>query len=220
MERDVITILLILSISLYTISKYSYPRYYLRLLSTVLNYHSANKLYLEKNMRNIRGSIFFGSFALLVIGIFISYSLKFYLESLDLKFLLVLANCIIYLFSWFLLKYIVFRFIGYVFGGSQESKEYLFNVFLYLKNLAIFILPIVVVIPYVPEFWSTILLYLGLVLSSFMYIFRIIRGIKILFAKHVSIFYMILYLCGLEILPLLMIYKLFISFWQEGILIC
>ena len=39
-------------------------------------------------------------------------------------------------------------------------------------------------------------------------IFRFIRLIKILYGYRVSILYMILYLCGLEILPILVVYKL------------
>ena len=39
-------------------------------------------------------------------------------------------------------------------------------------------------------------------------VFRFIRLIKILYGYRVSILYMILYLCGLEILPILVLYKL------------
>jgi hypothetical protein len=52
-------------------------------------------------------------------------------------------------------------------------------------------------------------IYLGMALLIAAYLLRFFRGIKILMNKDVLIFYLILYLCTLEILPLLLGYKLF-----------
>jgi hypothetical protein len=53
---------------------------------------------------------------------------------------------------------------------------------------------------------STVLV-TGLVLLSMAFIWKAIRGYQIIKRKDIAIFYLILYLCTLEILPLLLGYK-------------
>jgi magnesium-transporting ATPase (P-type) len=44
-------------------------------------------------------------------------------------------------------------------------------------------------------------------------VMRIIRGVAFSFKKDISIFYMFLYLCALELAPLVLLYR-----WLEGVL--
>ena len=123
------------------------------------------------------------------------------------EFLTLLAGvCFLYIG-----KVIVIRGLGYIFKGDSESKEYLFTIFLYNKNLGLFLFPVIIALPFVQSFAVEWLLFIGGFVVFFFYILRLLRGLKILFRKHVSIFYMILYLCALEIFPLLMIYKLLVG---------
>jgi hypothetical protein len=56
-------------------------------------------------------------------------------------------------------------------------------------------------------FWMTLFV-LGLT-----YLMRLVRGIVFSFKKDVLIFYMFLYLCALEIAPLVLLYR-----WLVGVL--
>ena len=116
--------------------------------------------------------------------------------------------CLGILFLLYLGKIIALKTFGYIFNASKESNEYIHNIFIYNKNLGMFLFPIVTGASFMAQYAVPLLLNTGLFIALVFFIFRIVRGIKILFRKHVSIFYMILYLCALEILPLLMIYKL------------
>jgi hypothetical protein len=51
----------------------------------------------------------------------------------------------------------------------------------------------------------------GLFIVAIFYLFLLQRGIKILLKKQLSIFYLFLYLCTLEILPMLLIYKIVVA---------
>jgi hypothetical protein len=197
---------------LMAIIRFSFNKYLQRLVDSILNYQTSNNLFLEKNMRNLRGSIFLNGLFFINISFFVVlyynylYS-DFGTETTFLTFLYTLAGLLLIYFG----KFIIVRTIGYIFDGVKEGKEYLHTVFIYNKNLGIFLLPVTLSVPFIAEFAAYFLLNTGLVLAIIFYLFRLFRGIKILFRKHVSIFYMILYLCALEILPLLVIYKLLIS---------
>lgn len=197
---------------LMAIIRFSFSKYLQRLIDAIVNYQVSNNLFLEKNMRNLRGSIFLNGLFFINASFFAVLYYNFWYSDSGIKtslltFLYTLAAFLIIYFG----KFVVIRTLAYIFDGVKEGKEYLHNVFIYNKNLGIFLLPITLSVPFIADFAAYLLLNAGLVIALIFYLFRLFRGIKILFRKHVSIFYMILYLCALEILPLLVIYKLLIS---------
>ncbi|WP_096429010.1 DUF4271 domain-containing protein [Labilibaculum antarcticum] len=200
---------LLFALILLAVLRFSFSKFLFRVFDSMINYQTSSNLFLEKNMRNLRGSIFLNllfyvNLALFIVQYFV-YILSLNKTHNNIVFFLYCFAGLVTLYSS---KLIFIRFIGYVFNGIKESKEYLHTVSIYNKNLGVILLPITLSVPYMAQHATPLLLNGGLILTLIFYVFRLIRGVKILFRQHVSIFYMILYLCALEILPLLMIYKL------------
>ena len=78
---------------------------------------------------------------------------------------------------------------------------------LYNSVLGIVLL-LVVTVHAIAHEWSGIVQWVGLAIIALFYIFSLIRTIYFSVRKEVSIFYLILYLCTLEILPILLVIKL------------
>lgn len=203
---------ILFSLFLLASAKFLFGKYLSKLVESIFNAHTANNLFLEKNINMVKGSmivnlLFVVNISLFVVSILKHFSLSLGMSSGLKEFALVfLAILLLYIG-----KSIVIRSLGYVFKGKNECKEYLFTVFLYNKNLGLFLFPVIIALPFVRPYVAEWLVNIGLFMVFFFFILRIGRGIKILLRKHVSIFYMILYLCALEILPLLMIYKLLVG---------
>jgi hypothetical protein len=66
----------------------------------------------------------------------------------------------------------------------------------------------VALIAYFPSEDPMIAVFLGVFTTSVFYVMLLKRGISILLKKQFPIFYLFLYLCTLEFLPLLLIYKI------------
>ncbi|WP_372640836.1 DUF4271 domain-containing protein [Ancylomarina sp.] len=192
--------------------KFLFGRYLSKLVESVFNSHTANNLFLEKNINMVKGSaiinlLFVVNISLFVVSI-INHNLISSAQEYGFKEFILIFIVILLLY---LGKVVVIRSLGYVFKGSNESKEYVFTTFLYNKNLGLFLFPVIIALPFVQAHAVVWLMYIGVFMIFFFFILRIARGLKILLRKHVSIFYMILYLCALEIFPLLMIYKLLVG---------
>jgi len=193
-------------------SKFMFGKYLAKLVESIFNYHTASNLFLEKNINMIKGSALINLLFVVNISLFavsiINHNLISPVQKYGFK-----EFCLIFLaiLLLYLGKVVVVRSLGYVFKGNNESKEYIFTTFLYNKNLGLFLFPVIIAIPFVQPYAVEWLMYIGVFMILFFFILRIARGLKILFRKHVSIFYMILYLCALEIFPLLMIYKLLVG---------
>lgn len=111
---------------------------------------------------------------------------------------------IIYLF-----KFVFYSFIGFILNSSREISEITHTVFLYSKIYGIFLIPIIVFIPFLDDPQAKYLAYLGMALFAISFLFRIFREFQISTKINFSISYLILYLCAFEILPLLIIGKFF-----------
>lgn len=104
-------------------------------------------------------------------------------------------------------KSLVLQLVGWIFNDSEKITEYIFNVFLINKVLGLFLVPIVVLAAYL-SFGQAMLLHAGVGLVVLCYMYRLLRGYLIGRATAtLSSFYIFLYLCTLEILPLIIIAK-------------
>jgi len=90
---------------------------------------------------------------------------------------------------------------------KEQTEESVFNIRLYYKALGLILLPIVTIHAVLTE-TNFITIWVMAALVVIMYIANVIRTIYLGIRKDISIFYLILYLCTLEILPLLLVFKL------------
>lgn len=197
-----------LAIIIVSYVKFTYPKYVNNIFDAIFSYRETAKMFQEKNLRVIRGSIILFSLFLITTSLFLLqiynfYKLDFLHCSEPIKYLTITIGLIIIYIS----KSILIRLCGYIFNTKQEAKEYIHTIFTYNKIYGIIIIPIICFMPYTALLVKQILIITGLSIALLIFILRLFRGIWILFKKQLSIFYMILYLCALEILPLLLLLK-------------
>ena len=90
---------------------------------------------------------------------------------------------------------------------GEEVEESVYNMDIYYKVLGVFLLP-VVTFHAIGNKFNEITLWIMAILIGLFYLASVIRSIYIGNRKGISIFYLILYLCMLEILPLVLIFKI------------
>jgi len=107
------------------------------------------------------------------------------------------------------LKSLLFDLMGYVFlspSTSKMGKEGYFNI---LSLLGVSLFPFLILRIYVPTHLYDITEIISLVLCVGAAILVIIKLFQIYFHKIVASFYILLYLCTLEILPLIVLYRVY-----------
>lgn len=115
---------------------------------------------------------------------------------------------ILFIASAYSFKMVFLKILSTIFGTDRLISTYLFNIFLINNIIGISLIPLILLIAFFPiatEYfiWAGI----GLMIISFIY--RLFRGIVIWTSiARFSLYYLILYLCALEIAPLLIIFKL------------
>lgn len=142
------------------------------------------------------------SFSSLAMGIAFFTSQPFVFSNALFYFLIIFGYHIVYMG--------VVRIFGWTFNNRHCASDVILNLRVSGIVLGLSISPLVLALFFVTASAIGMLFHVILALLVILLIFRFIRLIKILYGYKVSILYMILYLCGLEIVPILVLYKLLV----------
>ena len=184
-----------------------------QLINVFIGNNTVTQLLREEHALSNRLSIFLSIIFILASALFIFQMNSFYHWHLSTQagFIFYLKLCIA-LIIVYTVKIELIKLLGFIFKTEHESSEYVFNIFLFNKISGLFLMPIVICIALVKQINSVYFINLGLLLVSFILIYRSIKGYKIgLRKRKISKFYLFMYLCTLEILPLIVLIKAFIS---------
>jgi hypothetical protein len=112
--------------------------------------------------------------------------------------------------SIYVIKLTVIKFAGFLFETQKEIREYTVSVFLFCNTVGLFMLPLVICLAFFKQVNPLIFIYSGFGLIILLFLTRLVRGLIIgLNSPRVSKFYLFLYLCTLEIVPLVILSKFF-----------
>ncbi|MEX0988447.1 MAG: DUF4271 domain-containing protein [Bacteroidales bacterium] len=99
--------------------------------------------------------------------------------------------------------------IGYIFYHQNLFREYLYVGYTYNKLMGILFLPLNFMLVFTSGILYEIMIYISLVVLGFLIVMKFIRGMVFSRKRRVLSFYLFLYLCALEIVPILLLYKWF-----------
>jgi Domain of unknown function (DUF4271) len=199
---------IIFSAFIYGIIKAELRKYFQGILKFI-SFHGIN----ENASRDI-GALFQWQSTLFNLASFINISLFAFFTSLwynvvpfeGKKFFywLIILAIIIFILT---VRHFVCIIIGNMSSEKELFREYLICIYRTYRLAGLFLLFLTVLILYTTFIPVNILFYTGFSLVALAYFVRALRLFLIFINRHVSIFYLILYLCALEILPVVIIVK-------------
>jgi len=183
-------------------------KYLGQIFVSLVNFRAANRLYQQSGYKTMFGAVRLDIIFHLILPLSIFQIASYF--KIDIPgypaILLYLAILLIingYLYT----KILLFRMAGSIVMLKEQTEETVFNTRLYYKSLGLVLLPVVTIHAIIPE-TNFITIWVMAALIVIMYIATVIRTIYLGNRKDISFFYLILYLCTLEILPLLLVFKL------------
>ena len=210
-NSDWITILFIVAIILIASVRGSYSKYIGYLFQSLVNYSTSFRMFREKNYTILHGAFRLEALFYITFSVFLYQVVQYFQLTLAHKNMLFYVTSFGVVIAYFLAKKFIYSILGLILEGASETSEYLFNMDNYNRTLGLVLFPIVALINYYPSETPLFLVFAGIFAVGIFYIFMLQRGIYILLRKQFSIFYLFLYLCTLEFLPLFLIYKIAIE---------
>ena len=111
----------------------------------------------------------------------------------------------------YFLRHLVMRIVSFIFPIAKEAMQFNFNIVLFNILLGLFLIPINLFLAFGPDVFVKSILIIGLTGIGLTYLLRQFRGFLIASRLASSnVFHFFLYLCTIEILPLLVLMKFFL----------
>ena len=144
----------------------------------------------------------------LVSGSVYIHQLAWQLKLVQVNFWPLLLYSFILLTAVYLSKYLFLSFIGWVFNAKNVVRSYIFIVFTVNKILGIVLVPFILLMAFASGSFLQSIVTASLLVTAILFIYRyavslgtVRRDVK------VSAFHFFLYLCSVEVLPILILYK-------------
>ena len=154
---------------------------------------------------------------ILTSGLYACFLVRYYQFARQTEFWILYIYCVLAMFVIYLTKYSVLKICGWVFNITKGADNYIFIVFLVNKILGIAFLPFVILIAFSGPITIDILITISLVMIFILFIYRFIACFGTVRSQiKLNVFHYFLYLCAFEIAPLLLIYKIVLSFLDKA----
>ena len=188
--------------------RFVYTRYFNNLFSFFFNASLRQSQLIEQLLQAKLQSLLFNMLFIFSGGLYI-YLLLMYKHLVDyFDFWQILVYCSFGLGLLYLIKFFTIKFTGWITGFKEVTNSYVFIVFLFNKIMGIFLLPFVVIIAFsIPVLVNSAVI-ISLLLIGILFLLRFLRSYVLLPNKlKVSGFHFVLYIIGVEIIPVLIVYK-------------
>jgi hypothetical protein len=201
---------IIIVVGMFTWLRIYYNKFFLRFFSAIFNSNITNQIVRDENVLVQRASVVLSVAFYLVMAMFL------YILSIHYNWLSSMSTGIVrFVFlalivaAAYAFKFIVLKITGYIFDLGKETSSYIFTVFLINNIQGIVLFPLIVLLLFGHAGAGNIIIIPAIVIAVSAYLYRLARGVQIgISVPGFSPVYLFLYLCALEIAPLIVIVKL------------
>jgi hypothetical protein len=205
---SIVTVLLLVSLIFFTWIKFHFGKSLSQSFRAFFNYYQARKSLEERKEADKQATFYSSVLFFFNTGIFFSLLFSFFdLDQFRDSYILTVTLFSVATFLLYYVKAGIWKFFGSVFMLQGITKEYIYNVSLYNRNVGLFIFPLIGATPFVSCKLTFLTVYGVIFIFCAAYLLRTFRIFQIIRTQNVSPFYFILYLCTLEFLPLLLFAK-------------
>jgi hypothetical protein len=207
-SKDRLFYLVSIIVLLLAFLRFVYTRYFNNLFSFFFNASLRQSQLIEQLLQSKLQSLLFNILFIFSGGLYI-YLLLMYKHWVDyLDFWQILSYCSFGLGLLYLIKFFTIKFTGWITGFKEITNNYVFIVFLFNKVMGIFLLPFIVIIAFsIPVLVNSAVI-ISLLLIGILFLLRFLRSYSLLPNKlKLSGFHFVMYIIGVEIIPVLIVYK-------------
>jgi Domain of unknown function (DUF4271) len=149
-------------------------------------------------------------------GLYACFLLHYSRIGEGVRFWVLYFYCMVLLGAIYLVKFVVLKFIGWVFSISRATDIYIFVVFLVNKMMGIFLLPFLIIITFSGAQTREIFITISLAMVFVLWTYRALAAYRPVRNEiKLTPFYFFLYLCAFEIAPLILIYKVLLTYLEK-----
>jgi hypothetical protein len=214
---DVMFYLLIVMLFYFAIVKLFFGKYLGNLLTLFFRASMRQQQLREQVLQSPFPSLLLNNLFVFSGGLYGAFLLRFYHFGNPDNFWFHFLYCAVLLAVLYLFKFLILKMIGWIFNINRTVDTYLFVVFMTNKIIGIFLLPFLVLISSSGPLMTAIAITISMIMVGVFYVYRFVGGYSGIHKEiKISGLHFILYLCAFEIAPLLLIYKVLLTYLEKA----
>jgi hypothetical protein len=197
--------------------RFFFSRYFSTLFRVFFNTSLRQSQLTDQLVQAKLPSMLFNLFFALSGGIYIYFVFHQYKYAIHIYPLKVMAACMLVLVAVYTIKYSTLKFTGWATGFKAITDTYVFVIFLICKIIGVLLVPFIVMMAFADRQLAAAATLTSLLIIGILFLLRFFRSYGLLQNQlKVSGFHFLLYIVGIEILPLLLIYKGLLIFLSKN----
>ena len=211
-QKDFLFYILVGVVLLLAIIRQLFPKYFQNMLRLMFQASFRQKQTREQLMQEPLPSLLMNILFVIVGGLFIALLAENY-HWLNVSFLKLALYSITILALVYIFKYIVILFTGWAFQVRESASTYGFIVFLVNKVIGLTLLPLLLLFAYSTGNFQEITITIAGSVVAFLFLFRYIISLTVIRSTlNIHPIHFFIYLCAVEIVPMLIIYKILFNY--------
>lgn len=205
---DWMLVVLIATFITATWAKVTFSNFFSQMFRSLFFYNESYKIYRENNIMARRFYLMLGTVFNINMALFLFMAIEYSNTYVfDIGHMLYLPALVLIVTVTYVIKKLVLQSVGQLFMAYRVAEEYWFSLSTINRTLGLALFPLLLAIPFTPDIYREYVFTTSWSLIGISFVFRLIRVLRITHEKQLSLFYMILYFCTLEILPIAVLYK-------------
>lgn len=189
-----------------------FPKYFRNLFLLFFQTSLRQKHTREQLLQDNLASLFINLLFFISMALYLALLIK-YRNLTTASFWLLTLICGLALILIYLGKYLFLVFAGWVFNTKEAAGSYIFLVFLVNKVMGVALIPFLLILSFAAAPVADVAITVSLGMIGVLFTYRYFVSFSAIRNKlKVNVLHFFLYLCAVEVLPLLLIYKLLINY--------
>ncbi len=186
----------------------AFPKYFTDMFRVFFNASLRQKQIREQLIQEPLPSLLLNIFFAVSGGLFLNFLLVQKGLAVGYQPWKILFACILLIAAVYLVKFIVIRALGWIFGKREAVDAYLFMVFMVNKIAGMVLLPFAFLLAYAGPEEASVLVFLSLVALGILGIYRLVRSYGAIHKTlRINQLHYILFVAAFEVVPILLLYK-------------
>ena len=206
--KEFLFYLLGIVILLLAIFKVLYTKYFNNIFRVFFNSSLRQNQLTDLLLQAKLPSLIFNIFFVISAGLYAWLLLEHYHQLKQNNNYILLAFSILFVAIIYCGKFLALKLIGWISGMQAAADQYIFIIFLINKITGILLIPFTVMLAFSPLHWVNIIMIASYFVIGILFLLRYLRSYGLLQTQvKITGIHFLLYIIGMEILPLLLIYK-------------
>lgn len=193
---------------LLAITKSYFPKYFQSIFSIFFQTNFRQRQTKEQLLQDNIASLFTNLVFFLGVACLTTLIIPNFTKNSDLKLWQIFTASLITIISIYSFKFLFIKFIGWVFNNKEASEAYIFIVFIINKIIGVLLLPFCLIAAFSTSQLVSIAEVIGISIISILLFYRMLLTYKSTNSRlKINLLHFFIYFCSLEILPLLIVFK-------------